>query len=663
MPTPPSQLLIGVDTGGTFTDLVLVHRSRALTHKTPSTPDDYARGVLAGVRELRRRLKNPGPCTLVHSTTVATNALLEGRGARVGLITTRGFRDVLEIGRQQRPSLYDLRARGPAPLVPRSRRLDVHERVAADGSVVRALEDRDVEQVLDRLESAGVESIAISLLFSFLRPAHERQIARAARRRRIPVSVSSELIPEFREYERTSTTVVNAFVAPVMTGYLGRLNQQARTEGIGQIRIVQSNGGSLSSRDAGREAAHTLLSGPAAGLMGAVDMVRQVDKSTGPLNLITFDMGGTSTDVSLVTHGPSLTRETHIAGRPVALPMMDIHTVGAGGGSIARMDSGGALQVGPESAGAAPGPACYGRGTQPTVTDANLVLGRLSPDHFLGGRMPLCPHRAERAIAALATQMDTSPERAARSIIRLANATMERAIRVISVERGHDCRNFRLVCFGGAGGLHACELAEALRIPRVLIPRHPGVLSAWGAVSSDVVKDYAVTIMRPLDARVIAPLERALLRLTTRANRELTAQGFQDPRHSAYVDLRYDGQSHELTVPYEGDWRTAATAFHNAHRQRYGHADPAAPLEAVTIRLRAVGPLPKPRLRPPRRSRSDAATLGSGPFGLPLVARTSLAPGEAVPGPALLVEEYATTYVPEGWRATPDRLGHLDLTS
>ena len=662
MPASTIEPLIGVDTGGTFTDLVLVQGSRILTHKTPSTPEDFSRAVLDGVRALREQAGLSGPCTLVHSSTVATNALLEGRGARVGLITTRGFRDVLEIGRQQRPSLYNLRARRPPPLIPRARRMELSERVAADGSVLAALDDAEVERVLERLQQAGVESIALCLLFSFLRPAHERRVARAARRRRIPISVSSELVPVFREYERTATTAVNAFVAPVMTEYLRRLEQRGRGHEIRRLRIVQSNGGSLSRGDASREAAHTLLSGPAAGLMGAVAMARGIHEGPGPLNLITFDMGGTSTDVSLVTDAPTLTTESVIAGHPVTLPMMDIHTVGAGGGSIARIDAGGALQVGPESAGADPGPACYGRGDLPTVTDANLVLGRIDPKHFLGGRMSIHPQRAETALTLLAAAMNTPLEQAARSVVRLVNAAMERAIRVVSIERGHDCRNFTLVCFGGAGGLHACELASALRIPRVMIPRHPGVLSAWGAVSSDVIKDYARTVMLPLHPSASARIDRTLRELTTRAHRELTAQGFEESEVvlAPSLDLRYQGQSYELTVPYGRDRGVVAERFHQAHLARYGHADADQPLEAVTVRLRATGPLSKPKLNPFAPASPTSPTRRRG--GLALLERDELAPGARAAGPALILEPFATTYLPADWQAVPDPYGHLILT-
>lgn len=659
--------VLGVDVGGTFTDFLLWQNGRLTVYKRPSTPDDPSRAVLAGLGEV-----GWVPDEIVHGSTVATNAVLERKGARTALITTKGFRDVLVIGRQTRPKLYDLEPRRPPPLVPDELRLEADERLDHKGRVLQALDPDEVERLLDQLERRRAESLAVCFLFSFLEPAHERLVREAARRRGLAVSASFEVLPEYREYERTSTTVLNAYVAPVMERYLARLAAGLERRGTQRLRVMQSNGGSASARAAGRQAVRTLLSGPAGGVAGAFRVAREA----GVDRIITLDMGGTSTDVCLCDGAVPFTAESTIDGLPVRVPTVDVHTVGAGGGSIARIDAGGALRVGPESAGADPGPACYGRGDQPTVTDAHLVLGRLLPERFLDGRMALSVDAARRALRSLARAFGGDLERAAASVVRVANANMERALRVISVERGHDPRRFTLVAFGGAGPLHACELAEALGIPRVLIPLFPGVLSAYGMAAAPVAHDEAQAYLAPVlpdDRTFCRKLERGFAQLEGRARRALERQGMRRMRVARALDLRYAGQSYELTVPVAStpggcEPGRLLTAFHRAHRRRYGHAEPSRAVEAVALRVRAEAPGASVRLALLPRGDSDPerARLGrrlvwfAGRWrATPAYERERLRAGARLRGPALIVQFDATTAIPPGWNARVDGRGHL----
>ena len=574
--------VVGVDTGGTFTDFVLLRDGELQVHKVLSTPVDPASAILQGLEELgvHRNLE-----ALVHGSTVATNAVLERKGVRTGLITTEGFRDVLEIGRQTRPKLYSIRVEREPALVSRELRVEVLERLNELGDVLIPLDEDSVDEAIAVLKRADVQSVAICLLFSFANPDHERRVARAARAAGVHVSASSEVLPEFREYERTSTVVLNAYVAPIMDRYLGRLEQSLPADA--PLRIMQSNGGSISAATARQEAARTLLSGPAAGVVGAA----YVASAAGFEHSISFDMGGTSTDVALIDGGVTETTDGTIGGHPTKLPMIDIHTVGAGGGSIAWFDSGGALRVGPLSAGADPGPAAYGRGgAEPTVTDANVVLGRLIPEVFLGGGMVLDRDAALTAVAEIAERLGSTVEEAALGIVRVANANMEAAIRVISVERGHDPRLFTLVAFGGAGPLHACELAGALRIPRVLVPSTPGVLSALGMLTADVLKDYVQTVMVS-SGEASGKVEPVFAELEQRGRDDLRREGIEPERVviERYLDLRYVGQSYELLVPYDGDLDEVITRFHQAHDRRFGYSDPGERVQVVNVRLKARG--------------------------------------------------------------------------
>jgi len=667
--------ILGVDTGGTFTDFYLIADDGTVTaHKRPSTPDDPARAILEGLAELRSLQSASSfhsPLELVHGTTVATNAIIERKGARTALVTTRGFRDVLAIGRQTRPALYDLSPHREPPLVPDHLRFEADERLDFRGQALTPLHPAEVERLLDRVQRARVESLAVCFLFSFVNPEHERLVTQAARRRGIPASASHEVLPEHREYERTSTTVANAYVAPVMTRYLDRLAAGIKGHGVSRLRVMSSNGGSVSPLAAGRLAVRTAVSGSAGGVAGAFALARRA----GFDRIITFDMGGTSTDVSLCP-GQILEREeTHVGGLPIRGPTVDVLSVGAGGGSIARIDTGGALRVGPESAGAHPGPACYGTGTAPTVTDAQVALGRIAPESFLGGRMALRPELSLKALRRIAASFGGGPIAAAAAVLRVANANMERALRTVSVERGHDPQEFTLVAFGGAGPLHACDLALALRIPRVLVPPHPGVLSALGMATAPVVKELAASVFvrfGPPAGDEQPPSDtlcRALDDLEDRGRHELTEEGFSLEGLSlqAVLDMRYAGQSYELPVATDS-LRPAAFVrlFHEAHMSRYGHADPTRPVEVVNLRLKLVLPAPAaaaPRTPAwPRRDRARAPSPGAyrpvwfdrEMMRAAVYERETLAPGASFTGPAVVTQMDSTALVPAGWRAAVD---------
>jgi N-methylhydantoinase A len=675
-----ARVRVGVDTGGTFTDFVYADGGRLHVFKLASTPADPSRAITEGLQRIARatncRLR---ALEVVHGTTVGTNALLERRGARAALVTTAGFEDVLEIGRQARPALYDLNATRPAPLIPRALRFGLDERIAADGAVLEALRDNALAALVEQLKRAQVEAVAVCLLFSFARPEHEQRVARALAALGVPLSVSHQILPEYREYERTSTVSINAYLQPLMGAYLKRLGAHAPA-----LRVMQSSGGSISAAAAAREPVRTILSGPAGGVVGALGAAR----AAGFADIITFDMGGTSTDMALCAAGAlSTTNEATISGLPVAVPVLDIHTVGAGGGSIARVDAGGSLRVGPESAGAEPGPACYGRGTLPTVTDANLVLGRFGGASLLGGDFPLDEERARAALAALAQQMSAAAGRrvsaidAALGVVRVVNAGMERALRVVSVERGHDPRGCALVSFGGAGGLHAVALAQALRIPRVLVPRRPGALSALGALASDVIRDTSRTVMLEAKRAHDAVLARTFRELEHAARTTLRREGFADSqqRHARSVAARYKGQSFELEIA----WRPRAdlaAAFHRAHAARYGYAQAANAVEIVSARIRSAGLVEKLKreslspqtqgatARARKRTRSGVTLTPSHvaevyftnkPARVAVYAREELAPGARLKTPCVVTEYSATTLVPDAARAHIDAHGNL----
>ena len=673
---------LGMDTGGTFTDFVwLGENGRYQIFKQLSTPQDPSEAILNGLKTMAP----PETADLVHGSTVATNALLERKGARTALITTKGFADVLAIGRQNRPDIYALVPQKPAPLVPAAWRFEVAERVTASGEVLQPLDLSDLPAIWQQLKAESVESVAICLLFSFLYPSHEQQIRQflleQSPEMQLHISLSSDILPEYREYERTATTVINAYVAPLMTRYLRRLASGVQPR---RLSVMQSNGGIISASKAGEEAARTVLSGPAGGVVGA----RFVAQQAGFPDIITFDMGGTSSDVALCPGRLPTTADGEIAGLPLRLPIIDIHTVGAGGGSIARVDAGGALQVGPESAGAFPGPACYGRvkaesdtyppASRSTVTDANLVLGRLDANHFLGGAMQLDKTAARQALVKLAEQMKVpDAETAAWGVIQVANANMERAIRRISVERGYDPRRFTLMPFGGAGPLHACDLAESLQIPRILVPPVPGVLSALGMLVAAPTKDYSRTVMRTVsnwrdadEAWLLNELES----LTTRASAEMVAEGHDDASITLQyrLDMRYKGQSHELTVPWETGVGKVVALFHAAHEQRFGYRLPEGELvEVVTLRVTAVAPVNPPQILSEPLGSQDASEAAVGqkevwfeqkPQLTSLYNRDKLRPGHRFSGPAVVFQYDTTLVISPGWEAAVDNYHNLILT-
>ncbi len=650
-------MLLGIDTGGTFTDFVLLDGPRLRIHKVLSTPAAPEQAILRGIRDLGL---DTGDLQVVHGSTVATNAVLEGKGVRTVYITNRGLGDVLTIGRQARRELYNLQPELNLPPVPRDHCIEVGARRDANGGVVQVLDEADRQRVSQQLEALAPEAVAINLLFSFVDDSDERAIE-ALVSAGIFVSRSSDVLPEYREYERGITTWLNAWVGPLVDGYLRRLGEQLQPA---PVAVMQSSGGIVSATQAGSKAVNLLLSGPAGGLMGA----RFVGHSAQCPRLLTLDMGGTSTDVALIDGEVRLTTEGRIGHWPVAVPMVDMHTIGAGGGSIARVDSGGLLQVGPESAGADPGPSCYGRGgVEPTVTDANLVLGRLQPDAFLGGAMQLDVEAARGAVSGLAGLLGTSTAAAAEGIVRVANEHMVRALRVISVQRGVDPRDHVLVSFGGAGGLHVCALAESLGMTRALVPVHAGVLSALGMLAAPRARQLSRTLSGMLDEFDDAALLEQFEALAAKGRADLAAEGLADTDVTAdySLDLRYRGQSYTLNIPWQGK-RTSAQAFHRGHERLYGH-QLQTEIELVNLRCGLRGPTPDVVLES-----VGAAPSGTGPRRIPpgngwgemlVWARETLGAGQEISGPALVTETVATTYVASGWLCRVDGFGNLVLAT
>ena len=655
---------VGVDTGGTFTDFVYERDGRLNLFKLPSTPSDPSLAIQQGLSrictETGARLDR---IEVVHGTTVGTNALLQRRGARIALITTKGFEDVLVIGRQARPELYNLNAVKPPPLVADELRLGVGERVVASGEVLEPLNERDLKTLVGRLKWEKVEAVAISLLFSFLHPDHEERIAATLASLDVPLSISSRILPEYREYERTSTVVINAYLQPLMGRYLKRLSSAGELN----LRVMQSSGGSISADVAGAEPVRTILSGPSGGVVGAL----RASQPAGIQNVITFDMGGTSTDVALCDSGAiRTTNEATVAGLPVAVSVMDIHTVGAGGGSIARVDEGGSLRVGPESAGADPGPACYGRSFLPTVTDAHVVLGHFGTGTLLGGEFKLDEERAWQAMEKLAKDLSgVSKKRvtaivAAEGVLSVANTNMERALRHISVERGHDPRQFALLPFGGAGGLHAVDLARALRIPGVIVPTSPGALSAVGVLVADVIKDQSRTVMFTNEPRQIARLRKVFGEMEKEATKVLRDEGFPRARqrHERSLAMRYQGQSFELEVRNaDGD---LAREFHRVHCERYGYAQENSEIEIVSARLRSFGlveKLPQRKIgsgKTKPHSQVDMYLRGRKTTAA-LYKRDELLAGTKLQAPCVVTEYSATTLIDADSKARIDDFGNL----
>ncbi len=656
------RLTIGIDTGGTFTDCVYRIDDRLEVLKLASTPHDPGRAILDAVEKIVERAGEKS-LEVRHGTTVGTNALLERKGARVAFVTTAGFEDTLAIGRQARPSLYDWNQHRPAPIAAEDCCFGVAERIGPDGAVLRAPSKAALEQLREKVRESGAESVAVSLLFSFANSAHEHAVGSALASLELPLSLSHQILPEFREYERASTVALNAYLAPRLESYIRDLEQGLAGRGA-PLSIMQSSGGILSARAAAREPVRTILSGPAGGVMGALTVAR----AAGVDRVLSFDMGGTSTDVALLdaTTEPPTSSEGQVAGLPVGVPMLDIHTAGAGGGSLAWMDAASALQVGPQSAGADPGPACYGRGELATVTDANLILGRLHAEHFLGGAMRLDEMRARNVLSRVCG-FDSGfacVEELAEGIIRVANARMESALRRVSVERGHDPRTFTLLAFGGAGPLHACDLATALGIRRVLVPAAPGALSALGILDADLRREFSRTVMlAPSSPRI----SRLFEELKSEAREAFEVEGLR-PLLTRAADLRYQGQGFELQV----DWGTdALKRFHKLHERAYGYADPARAVEIVTLRVKAVARTRKPTQTALALARGDGGRACIGEHriledgrwrrGL-LYDRALLRPGDRFSGPAVIVELSATTYLPSRWTMAVDGFGNMVLT-
>jgi N-methylhydantoinase A len=660
-----SAVRLGVDVGGTFTDVVLVADGDVTTAKVPTTETDQSEGVIRGVERAcaEAGIELGAVDRFRHGMTVATNAMLEGDGARTALVTTEGFADVVEIGRQDRPSLYDLSARKPAPLVPRERRYELDERATPEG-IERELDETALQEVADRIRETGAESVAVAFLHAYAHPDNERDAAAALRDSLDATVVAShETLAVFREYERTATTLVDAYVTPVIDDYLGRLEGKAADRGLPAPRIMQSNGGIADAGTVREHAVTTLLSGPAAGVVGASLFERDTHEG-----IISFDMGGTSCDVSLVRNGDAeRTADATLGGHPVGVPMVDIETVGAGGGSIAWVDAGGALRVGPRSAGAEPGPACYGKGgDEPTVTDASLLLGYLGADAELGSGLRVEPDRARAVLDNLAETADVDgPVEAARGVYRIANATMARAIRSVTVERGHDPRNFALVAFGGAGPMHAAGLADRLGVGTVRVPRANGVLSALGLLAADEQHDAIRTRRTPL-----ADADRDTIESEYR---NLAAEVREDASHpeaatlERRADLRYEGQSHELTVdvPDSFDAATVAKRFERAHDRTRGYHLDAEPVELVSLRVRATIPETTPEITHEGQRTEPTGTREAffdGRFRETAVYnRETLAADTHVDGPAIFEGDESTVVLPPGWAATVDERGTITM--
>jgi len=677
-------LRIGVDSGGTFTDVTLYNEeTRELSvWKVSSTPDDPSRGIVDGVTQaLKKFADSPGAQVVYfgHGTTVATNAVIQKRGATTGLITTQGFRDVIEIGRQTRPSLYDLKTGKPELLASRDHRVEVKERMTWEGAVQTPLDIESVRAAARQLKRSGVQSVAVCLINSYINPAHEQEVQRILHEE-LPdafVSISTEIAPEYREYERTSTALLNAYVGPIIRNYLTRLAPKLREAGLEtRPHLTQSNGGVISFEQAQQQPVRTILSGPAAGVVGAA----AIASLAGYPDIITFDMGGTSTDVALIEAAtPGFAVETQVHGHPLRVPMLDIETVGAGGGSIAAMDSGGLLEVGPASAGAFPGPACYEKGNHlPTVTDANVVLQTLNPEYLLAGRMKISSAASRAAVGGLASQLNTDIMNAAQGIISMAIANMVKAVRVVSVERGHDPRDFALVAFGGNGPLHVARLARELGISTVLVPKTPGVLCSLGLLLSDLKTSFSVTRLCLATAESLANVDAAFRAIDRKADEWFDREDVprEDRKMSYSMDMRYVGQGHELNVPFTRVADPVALMqelrhnFEKLHHQMYGYIAEDGEIEIATFRVEAIATVEKVPLVtfPEATAGIDSAILShreiylpeaNGWTTCPIFDRELLGPGHVVQGPAVIEQMDCTTLLLPDQTATVDQYLNL----
>jgi len=646
------KILIGIDTGGTFTDFVIYKDGKLEIKKIPSTPNDPSIAILKGIKNY---IKNDTILTIIHGSTVATNALLERKGAKVAFITTRGFEDIIFIGRQTRKFLYNLKGEKGNYLVSPNNCFGLLERTLSSGLIEKRVSLEELKKIIAKLKFKKIESVAVVFINSYINPKNERTITKELRKNNILVSASSEILPEYREYERASTTLINAYVMPVINDYLKNLESKILNA---NLKIMQSNEGFISSKRARKEAVKTILSGPAGGVVGAFYLNRLIGNS----KVITFDMGGTSTDVSLIDNEIKRTTEAFIEDFPLRTPIIDIHTVGAGGGSIAYIDQGGALRVGPQSAGADPGPACYGKSFYPTVTDANLILGRLDPENFLGGEMKIYPERSIKAIEKLAKKLNKSIKETASGIIQIANANMERAIRVISIERGYDPRNFVLFSFGGAGGMHSVDLAIRLKIPIVIIPKRAGVLSALGMLLADSVKDYTRSILKTLDQIDKKKINEVFKEMINEGIEEMKEEGFslKDISIFKFMDVRYLGQSYEITVPYSSNF---IEDFHHRHRALYSYSHLNRPVEIVNLRIKCIGKtekvvLPKYSIRRKiicdNYSKKQKIFYNGEEYEGKVFLRDNLQPGDIIKGPSLILDFESTAFIPPAFFAEVD---------
>ncbi len=658
------EIRIGVDTGGTFTDFVIATDGILEVRKIPSTPDDPSRAIL---EVIQKYIEASPSLSIIHGTTVATNSLLERKGGRIAVITTKGFEDVLFIGRQVRRELYSLKGENRRPLLPRSHCFGLEERTTAAGIVKKKISDSELRSILLAIKTKHVQAVAVSLVNSYANSLNEQFISQKLKEENILYSLSSDILPEHREYERTIVVAVNAYLMPVISQYLMTLEHKLKPA---NLRIMQSNEGYISPERAKAEPIRTVLSGPAGGVVGAFHL----GKSIGLEKIISFDMGGTSSDVCLINGEIHRTQESKIGDFPVRLPIIDIHTVGAGGGSIAFVDRGGSLRVGPQSTGADPGPACYGKGNLPTVTDANLVLGRLVPEFFLGGKMKIFPEKSHQVLQNLATKINRTALETASGIIQIANANMEKAIRVISIERGYDPRNFALISFGGAGGMHAIDIASNLKIAKVIVPKNAGVLSAQGLLMANSIKDYSQSILKIAEETSKKEIEKHLHKLQTKSNQDMEKEGFQqkDIQLFPFLDLRYIGQSYEITLPYRSENRddlSFVTDFHAAHQKLYSYHHPGRHVEIVNIRLKSIGVTKKIALKklhkqqeiPSKQAFLKKQTLyyEQKKFLASAFRRDCLTPGNKISGPALIADHESTAFLPPAYVLEID--GFLNL--
>ncbi len=657
-------LILGIDTGGTFTDFVLQSDAGLETFKLPSTPDDPARAIMQGLQHFFGQ-QLPENLEIIHGSTVATNAFLERKGAKTLLITTHGFEDLLFIGRQNRSRLYDFNITRTAAIIPRDLVAGVKERMLFDGSVLRKPGKTVGKRLRSICRMKKIESVAVCFLHSYANDAHELSMKEELGGLHLPVTLSAEILPEFREYERLTTTVINAYLGPVISAYIKRLRRQL---GNISLYIQQSNGTILPASDIEKKAIYTVLSGPAGGVHGAHQLAREMKLD----RIVTLDMGGTSTDVSLCDRMPILTRDHQIDGYPIRIEVMDILTVGAGGGSMAHMDAGGLLKVGPESAGARPGPVCYGvGGREITVTDANLFLGRLLPDQFMGGTMQLNTRMVDAAMHELAKQLGLEPVAAALGIIRIVNASMAKAIRGVSLERGHDPKEFCLFAFGGASGLHCCELASELGIKKIIIPARAGILSAQGMVFAEPTLDYMRALFlrgTELNGPVLADTMKAMVASGLAEAKHLYRNGKpEDVVVSRFLNLRYQGQSYELRIPYVENF---SELFHQIHEHNFGYSLPKSPLELVSIQCsltvkRMKKDLPRQKKRAGRKIRPQGEYIvyfADGPVNIPVFKRADMAAGFSSAGPALVIDAYATVLLPAAFTLQVDELQNLVIT-